>query len=237
MLSIGIDLAQSRDRTAIVALASERMEASDEEALAAQDFAAVANGGRWRRPRTQLHHWLVHLDTMPPGASYPVQADRIARTARVLAEEWGRPSLYVDATGVGRPVVDVLRQACEFPIVAVTITGGGESTTKGRAISVGKADLVGTLEVALSTRRLHADPELTLAKDLDKELRAFSYDLSATGRPLYRGRGAHDDLVLALCLALYGADRGATGGSGFVEFLRRDIAAREAASGIPAFRQ
>lgn len=236
MLTIGVDLAQARDRTAIVALSSERLEASDEESLASQDLRSVANGGRWRPPRRQLHHYVVHLTALPPGTSYPDQAERIARTARILAEEWGRPAIFADATGVGRPVVDLLREASEFPITAVTITGGGESTTKGRAISVAKADLVSSLEVALSSRRLHATTDLALAKDLDKELRAFSYDLSAAGRPLYKGRGAHDDLVLALCLALYGAEKGSRGTAGFVEFMRRDIAAREAAAGVPMFR-
>ena len=52
-------------------------------------------------------------------------------------------------------------------------------------LSVPKADLVATLEVVLSTRRLHVVPDLALAKDLDAELRSFSYELSATGRPLY----------------------------------------------------
>src|ERR1039457_4401509 len=42
-------------------------------------------------------------------------------------------------------------------------------------LSVPKADLVATLEVVLSTRRLHVVPDLALAKDLDAELRSFSY--------------------------------------------------------------
>jgi hypothetical protein len=83
----------------------------------------------------------------------------------------------------------------------------------GQDLSVPKSELVASLEVALSTRRLHAGPDLPFASDLDRELRAFSYELSPTGRPLYAGKGSHDDLVIALCLATWGAERGGGFGS------------------------
>jgi len=67
-----------------------------------------------------------------------------------------------------------------------------------------------------------------LAPELDKELRSFSYELSATGRPLYEGRGSHNDLVLALCLALWLVERG-TPGEGFRSYMSEQIARRQAA--------
>lgn len=107
------------------------------------------------------------------------------------------------------------------------ITGGSEVVKSGRDYSVPKADPVGVLEVTLSTRRLHVAPGLPCTQELNKELRAFGYEMGATGRPKYEGKGAHDDIVTALSLALWGAECGsdATGGS-FKAFMRKDLARR-----------
>jgi hypothetical protein len=96
--------------------------------------------------------------------------------------------------------------------------------------SKSKVELISGLEVALSTRRLHAGHGLQLAEELGRELRAFSYEKSATGRPLYEGKGAHDDLVLALALGVFGAGRG--GGSA-----KQFLAAVAAVPEIAAARQ
>jgi hypothetical protein len=58
------------------------------------------------------------------------------------------------------------------------------------------------------------------------ELRTFSFELSATGRPLYEGRGSHDDLVLALALAVWASERGGGGGEAFKEMMAMQVAAR-----------
>lgn len=196
MLSIGVDLAQARDRTAIAAVSS--FQAEEEQA-----------GNRAHRVR---HLTLTRLEKLTPGLPYPQQAELIVAVAERLAEH-ERPTLWVDATGVGRAVVDLVRVASPFPVRAVTLTGGTEVVAHGQDISVPKVELVAALEVALSTRRLHAAPDLAFASTLDKELRAFSYELSPSGRPLYAGKGAHDDLVLALALAVFGAERGGGFGS------------------------
>ncbi|HVA74302.1 MAG TPA: hypothetical protein VNF71_07020 [Acidimicrobiales bacterium] len=215
-LSIGIDLAQARDRTALAAVASWRGE-------------PVENAkGRKRRP---LEHDLIALDRLRPGIPYPQQAEMITAFAETLdCDE--RPVLFVDATGVGRPVLDLLRQGCPFPVNGVTITPGATVTRNGQDFAVPKTDLVGCLEVALSTRRLHAAPDLTLAKELGKEMRAFSYEMSATGRPKYEGRGAHDDLVTALALGVWGAERGAGPAAAFVDMMRADIGRRTESEGV-----
>lgn len=209
-LSIGVDLGQARDATALAALASYPGE-------------PVETGrGRTRRP---LHHDLVALERLRAGVPYPQQVELITAFADRFADDQ-RPSLFVDATGVGRPVLDLLRQGCPHRIHGVTITPGASTTQNGQDWGVPKADLIGALDVALSSRRIHFLPDLALARDLDKELRAFSYELSATGRPKYEGRGAHDDLVLALALAVWGAERGGGGTAAFMDFIRADIARR-----------
>lgn len=197
MLSIGVDLAQARDRTAVAAVSSFQAEEEREEG---------------KRPRRVRHLSLVDLQKLPPGLPYPDQAALIVAIAERLAET-ERPTLWVDATGVGRAVVDLIRQSSPFPVRAVTLTGGTEVAAHGQDLSVPKVELVAALEVVLSTRRLHAAPDLSCASTLDTELRAFSFELSPTGRPLYAGKGSHDDLVLALALAVFGAEKGGGFGS------------------------
>ena len=229
MLTIGIDLAQSRDRTALVALESYRPEVPVWEVDIAEVIANTSVRdllrGRHRGPRVQFHHDIVHIERFPAGVTYPEQVVRVIRAADALSLE-ETANLVIDATGVGRPVVDMVRAACRYPMRAVTITGGSEVVKSGRDVSVPKADLVGCLEITLSTRRLHAVPDLPYAEELDRELRSFGYELGASGRPKYEGKGSHDDLVLALSLALWGAERGSTVGASFKEFVLRDMARR-----------
>ncbi len=227
MLTIGVDLAQSRDRTALVALESFKpeLEVSVEQFNQMNTVNDVLRRRRVRMPKRQLHHWVIHIERFPPGISYPDQVTRVLRAADALSTE-DQARLVIDATGVGRPVVDMVRQASDYPVTAVTITGGSEVVKSGRNAAVPKTDLVGCVEVVLSTRRLHCEPGLPHSADLDHELRSFGYEMSPTGRPKYAGKGAHDDLVTALSLALWGSERGVGTGAAFREFMRRDSARR-----------
>jgi len=209
-LSIGIDLAQARDRTAIAAVSSFYVGASEENDVTSR-----------RRARRLRHHQLVRLDKLRPGLSYPVQAEEIVAIAEALAVDNERPTLFVDATGVGRAVVDLLRAASPFPVKAVTFTAASETVAHAKNnVSVPKTELVATLEVALSTRRLHASSDLPLREDLDRELRAFGYELSASGRPSFEGKGEHDDLVIALALGIWGGERGSANFAAFRDYMQ-----------------
>lgn len=212
-IAIGVDLAQARDRTAIVAVRSWMADPTAEDAV------------RTRRPRRERHHAVEHAARLPVGMGYPEQAAEIVRLAADLAAD-ERPVLVIDSTGVGRAVVDLIKRDCPVPLRAVTIGAGAEVVRDGWRVTVPKVELVGALEVALSGRRIRALPDLPLAKELDDELRAFGYEMSATGRPRYEGRGRHDDLVMALCLAVWQGERGGGAGAAFREFIKTDMARR-----------
>ena len=213
MISLGVDLGQVRDRTVIIGVQSFEVAAPEapEEELPG------------RRARPQRHFDMVHIETLRPGTPYPVQARLISAAAEGLAGE-ELPQLFVDATAVGRPVVDMLRDGCGFAICAVTATGAtGDVVRHGRLeLSVPKSILVAGLQAALSSRRVHCPPGLAGAADLKKELSAFSFELSeATGRPTYAGRGTHDDRVSALCLSVFGAERhGFSSGADFARAVK-----------------
>src|SRR5208283_4392770 len=93
---VGVDLGQSHDFTAIAVL--ERAEVMGE-------WDPVLFG----RP-TFVKLRLRYLERPALGTSYPEIVDRVAEVAR-SADLAGRCHLIVDATGVGRPVVDLLRRA------------------------------------------------------------------------------------------------------------------------------
>ena len=67
-------------------------------------------------------------------------------------------TLVVDATGVGRPVVDMLYASGLNPI-AVTITGGDSVHLTDGIWRVPKRDLVGLLQVLLQPSRQPSQPE------------------------------------------------------------------------------
>ncbi|MGI8496714.1 MAG: hypothetical protein ACR2OG_03900 [Gemmatimonadaceae bacterium] len=117
------------------------------------------------------------------------------------------PTLVVDATGVGRAVLELLRQRGLKP-VAITITGGDE-VTHGDTLRVPKRELVGSLQVALQTERLRIAAELALRPVLVAELRDFRLRVNPlTAHDSWNAReGAHGDIVLAVAVALWYAKR------------------------------
>jgi len=224
MLSLGVDLGQSRDATVIIAVETYRPEPDVEQVIAYNNPRDLLHG-RARTPRSEMHFDLVHIEKLPRGLSFPEQAAKIITTALALGTE-ERPRILLDATGLGAPMLDLIRRDCPYPVQGAVIGSGNEVTRRGRDLTVPKQELVSNLEAVLSTRRLHSVPDLPYAGELDQELRSFGYELSDSGRPKYAGRKSHDDLVSALMLALFGARSGGTIGHDFKEFMERDVARR-----------
>jgi hypothetical protein len=206
-VAIGVDIGQAVDPTAIVVVETYRDEPEHVD------------------DKPEKQHQIRWLEKVALGTSYLQVVERIA----VVAERChllGSSMLVVDATGVGRPVVDMLRKRTTTPLRAVTFTGGDrEKKTDAYSSRVPKRDLVTALEVVLQSRRLHVVPDCPLQEDLAAELQAFEVNLNARGHDTYDGAsGKHDDLVSALMLALHHAERGGVG-AGFAEAWR-SMAAR-----------
>jgi hypothetical protein len=154
-----------------------------------------------------------HLERFRLGTLYPSVVERV-REITQHRELAGNCALAVDGTGVGAPVVDMLRAArlgCD--IAAVTITGGDRQRQAGSVWSVPKRDLIAVVQVLLER------DELKLARGL-RELAALMRELmdvrSSAGlggrvRVGADGCGEHDDLVIALALACWRAKRGQIG--------------------------
>jgi hypothetical protein len=191
----GLDLAQTQDHAALAVL----------ERTSAPDPAREGKALRFYAVR--------HLKRYPLGTPYP-------RLVASLVETFGRPplpdsTLVVDQTGVGRPVVEMLRQQKISAVIRpVNITAGHQANpTKGGGNNVPKKELVSTLQVLLQHRRIKVARDLADAALLAKELENFKVKVTAAANETFeawRG-GDHDDLVMAVALAAWAGERMQTG--------------------------
>jgi hypothetical protein len=150
-----------------------------------------------------------HLERLPLGTSYLRVVDRVKEvvTHPQLA---GRCSLIADATGVGGPVVDLLRSArLGCPIKPVTITSGEKPHSDGERWHVPKRDLLTGLLVLLESGKISIPRALPDAPTLIRELNEVEIRHRPAGSLAMgaNGAGQHDDLVIAAALACWGAGR------------------------------
>src|SRR5690606_38312922 len=138
--------------------------------------------------------------------AYPAQAQRVKR---ILAREQVakyEPNEWIDYTGVGRAVFDIFKAERVPKVKPVTITFGGEAGPNGHGgHSVPKIDLISRLQALMHTGGLHLPDTLPLARVFRRELLDCRVSYTAIGNATFGAReGAHDDLVLAVALAVYG---------------------------------
>ena len=162
----------------------------------ARDFTAAAVV---ERCDAELH--LRHLERARLGTSYPTIVAHV-KGLMERPELQGCADLVVDATGVGVPVVDQLRQSGVEPI-AVTITSGRHARLVNGVWRVPKALLVHSLVTAFENGRLKVADGLPGAEALVRELRAFKVKITKHRRTTFEGAGEHDDLVVATALAVW----------------------------------
>jgi hypothetical protein len=182
MFYVGLDLGQKRDHAAIAVIEKEP-------------------GAEVLKVR--------HLERIALGTSYP----RVVQRVQTLVTDdklAGQCALAVDGTGVGAPVVDLLREArlgCE--LAAVTISSGERESFVGGMHSVPKRDLISNVQVLLEQGELKIARDLRDGAALMRELLDVKMTLGGNGhvRLGADGSGEHDDLVIALALACWMSKR------------------------------
>jgi hypothetical protein len=187
---IGLDIGQRRDPTAICVAEAERRPVGK---------------------RMDFHFLIRHLERLPLGTTYPVIAQRLVRIeGRLIQKTAQPPDLFVDATGVGQPVVDLLQD--ELPrsrVIAVYFTYGDRRTEEeSDSVTLGKAYLVSRLQTLLQTGRLHL-PRSREAEILAQELLDYQIRVDEKANERYGDFkvGSHDDLVTAMGLAVQAEPR------------------------------
>jgi hypothetical protein len=192
---VGLDLGQRQDFTALALL--ERVETKGE--WDAFRFAFRKNVAL----RVQL------LERVPLGTSYPEIVERVREVVQPgpLA---GQCELVVDATGVGRPVVDLLERAglgCR--VRSVVVTGGQRERIEGECAYVPKRDLMVRLQLLLQEQGLQIAVKVPFGPALVKEMSEMRVMVSPAGNEQIGAwrEGTHDDLVFAVALACWSAER------------------------------
>lgn len=208
---VGIDVGKTRDPTAIVVT---------------QVMTDVLNPTRYI---TQ------HMERIPLDTSYPdiaahcvkviaalammINAERSQRLRALMREvaQTGEQvthisgidlRAYIDATGVGRPVYDMIANAiardertrrCETKMI---IFAKGE-TYNVETGTMGKAFLVSRMQVLLQERRFLLPPRHEETPAMVRELKDYDITVSDDGKDTYGAKtGAHDDLVTAAGLTV-----------------------------------
>jgi hypothetical protein len=205
-VSVGVDLGQSKDPTSIAVVEQIKPVIADHllDAMRPDRLAAM------RREMPKPEYNLRLLEQAPLGESYPAQAQRLNRilARQQIAEH--DPQVWMDYTGVGRAVYDIFSQERVPRLKPVTIIFNGQEGPNGHGgHSVPKINLVSRLQALMHTGKLHMADTLPLAKTFRRELIDFRVSYSAVGNATFGAReGAHDDLILAVALAVYGLDSG-----------------------------
>jgi hypothetical protein len=187
---VGLDLGQSRDHSALAVV--ERAEVFLDE----MDWVTYEQR-RARRFRVR------YLERVRLGTPYPDVREVVRWPALV-----GRCTLVMDATGVGAPVLDLLRRAnLGCGIAPVILTGGEREPNAGGVWHVPKRDLITGLRVMLDRRELGLPAKLAASKTLARELAEMEERMSSRGGVSFAAQreGQHDDLVIASALACWRA--------------------------------
>lgn len=217
---LGLDLGQAADFTAVSVLERSKTEPQEPRPFGTM-YTSAPGPTQWR-------YQVRHLERYPLGTSYTSVAANVCALLkrRPPADPMGRPplarcTLAVDQTGVGRPVLDMLRDALRAAGATVTlrpilITAGYQVTSgDDGSVHIPKKELVSLMQVLLQSRRFQVAEELPEAATLVKELVGFQVRITVAANESFGAwrEGAHDDLVLSVAMAAWAGENDQAGES------------------------
>jgi hypothetical protein len=212
--SVGIDVGQASDPTAVCVVEHLKWSVAD---WFEERWRMRGKGDRWEQ---RTGDWMTPeaeaiaksrgtefrvraLQRLPLGTDYVSQCELLC--AMLARPELASAKVFLDYTGCGRPVSDLLKRG-GLKHTPVLITGGTTDQQDGAAWHVAKTNLITRLQAALHAGELKVAAELQEATAFTRELQEFRVSWSEAGHLRFGARqGAHDDLVLAAALAVYGA--------------------------------
>lgn len=164
----------------------------------------------------KLGDYVYHLRGLDriKGVEYPKITELIITTVAKLSWECkrtgaGGPHLCMDASGLGAPIKDYLRQAGVFiggkQIFPVVFTGGESARfdVKSHNYNISKSLIISNFLSLMQHRRFDFAPGLEALPLLEKEIGSFKYHLTASGHTGFDAEsGAHDDLICAVAIPL-----------------------------------
>ena len=187
---LGLDLGQRMDRSAVALVRPTE----------------IADGVDWARFETRRLPRLdvEYLARLRAGATYASVVAAVRELTR-RPELNGRCTVVVDATGVGMPVVEMLRAAdLKAMVVPVMITGGATAHRSEGVWFVPRRDLMVNLRGILERKELRIAAGSREGGHLVEEMTNVRWDARAY-------TPGHDDLAFALALACWRAGFGPVG--------------------------
>lgn len=191
---VGVDFGLVRDHTAVAVL--ERTE-------------KMVNGAVVAR------HSIPEIRRLDLGTLYP---DVCKRVTSLVYQLPGSVMIAADATGVGRPIIDMLyaelaaekkrMPALTMPnILSCVITGGVLGRGEGNVVHVPKREMILCFAGDLQTGVLTISSQCEHAPLLITEMRNFKLKVTAAGGETYEAwrENVHDDIVFAAALADWSA--------------------------------
>jgi hypothetical protein len=195
-LRIGIDIGKRHDPSAIVVAVAEYRTIDGKEAT---------------------HYTVPFPKRLELETPYPKQVNELTEICRGAVKRFSesghssylkQPQIFVDVTGVGDAVVDLLEPNLKnIGILHPCRFAGGDQLNRsdnGRDFRIGKSHFVSRLQVLAESRVIHLPPDLPEAKQLAQEMLDFDIDVDeASGKATYGAirPGTHDDMVTAIGLA------------------------------------
>jgi hypothetical protein len=202
LYTVGLDLGQAQDPSAVVII----------ETVLTKLCCYDGYTGELRQKLVSKEHRVRHAERLPLQMPYPEQVAYVGSLLRSPELPAKDTELAIDLTGVGRPVFEMFELSRP---VGIVITGGTEAIRSGATVShVPKILLVSRLQASLHAGELRFAVGLSEEQAFKQELSEFRMRHTDSGRLTFGAReGRHDDLVLALCVALWRAQE-RSGGPG-----------------------
>lgn len=186
MIFLGIDIGQAQDYSAISVI-----------------DARYDDGSRYG-----VEYRLLQIERLPLGTPY---SGVIARVGQ-WTERLGWIHAVFDATGVGRPVVELAKKTLgqNAIILGIVITGGtSDGATADGLLTVPKVNLITSLQLAFQAGLIKIPADLYTINELKDELMGYRRKQAQSGYARFEPErtGDHDDQIMALALGLYLAAR------------------------------
>ncbi len=203
-VTVGLDIGQTRDPTALAVVESEPAQTGRFHCPVRHTWEHDARCV----PVLEDHFQVRSVGRLALGTRYPAVVERVVEVVHELNTRGIRPYVLMDVTGVGRPVFDALHGALwneDCALQAVTFTGGEElhGSLGSTNVSMPKSYMVSRLQALLQVDRLKLPYGDKGAQALAEELATYEIRVSENAN-LQAGAfrtGAHDDLATALGLA------------------------------------
>jgi hypothetical protein len=148
---------------------------------------------------------LRHIERVPLGESYTGVVDHLAALKASLPDS----RLVIDNTGVGRPVRDMLTER-GVDVAADSITSVKKTRYVDGSWRVPKRELIRGVVVEMENGGLRVAAGLPYTDALKSELKDFQATFTEKGSAVFGGKREHDDLVIAVALAVWGLTSGET---------------------------